>query len=155
MITVLLVWNGADGLARVMKSADTKTDLAAAVLIERLVQDSYAPRVSDAIQPLQWSIMRYLNNATELRRTMSHARDFLGLTHAPVVRAIKKLGTRGLVAYAPHPTDSRSAILNLTDAGRDALDSDPMLRIVERMHKLSSDERRFLQKVVQKLALAR
>ena len=37
-----------------------KASLAAAVLLERLIRDTYTARHSSEIQPLQWSILRYL-----------------------------------------------------------------------------------------------
>ena len=61
---------------------------ASAVLLEKIFRNAYENRRSSEVQPLQWSIMRYLVHASEDRRTVVWLASFLGMTHAPVARAV-------------------------------------------------------------------
>lgn len=131
----------------------SNNDFAAAMLLEKIVRDAYPSTVSSEIQPLQWSILRYVAQSPEHRCTMSWIKRFLGLTHAPVVRAINTLVQKGFLAQIPNPEDARSNILVLTPSGRKILDADPLLSIVERIQTLSNDDRSQFRKYVRSLAI--
>lgn len=133
--------------------AEMRSDRAAVILIEKMVRDMYQSKASSEIQPLQWSILRYLERTPEPRRTMSWVTSFLGLTHAPVVRAINTLVRRGLVEQQPNPTDARSNILSLTVIGLNTLANDPILGVVRRMSNLPDGEREQFRKTVRTLAM--
>jgi len=133
--------------------ASFQSDVAAALLLEKLIRNVYAARLSAEIQPLQWSILRYLKTAPENRCTVGWIRSFVGLTHAPVVRAIKTLTLRGLVADRNHPQDARSRLLYLTASGLDSLRRDPILSLVRLMRELPENDRVQLKKSIRTLAL--
>jgi DNA-binding MarR family transcriptional regulator len=131
---------------------DDRGDLAAALLIEKIVRGTYTKN-STEVQPLQWSILRYLERAPEPRCTMTWIRSFLGLTHAPVVRAIKTLVNRGLVEQLDNPSDARSNILRLTHKGCETLAFDPMLSVALRIQKLPEVEREQFKKIVRAITM--
>jgi DNA-binding MarR family transcriptional regulator len=52
---------------------------------------------------------------------MTALREPLGITARSVTALVDGLESEGLVARSPHPTDRRSTIVDLTDAGREAV----------------------------------
>lgn len=124
---------------------------ASAVLLEKIFRNAYENRRSSEVQPLQWSIMRYLVHASEDRRTVVWLASFLGMTHAPVARAVKTLLARGYVDQQDNPTDGRSRILSLSKAGWCQLQADPLLSVAERIDMLDESEKRALASAVKQL----
>jgi DNA-binding MarR family transcriptional regulator len=132
---------------------DRKSNYAAAMLMEKLVRDTYAMKGSSEIQPLQWSILRYLASVVDQGCTMSKISGFLGVTHAPVVRAINTLVRRGLVRQDANPMDARSKLLSLTPKGIAKMAQDPILRLVKNMESQPKREREQFKKFVRNLVL--
>lgn len=132
-----------------------KADYAAALLLEKIVRDTYSVRDSGYIQPLQWSILRYLGSEPVHRCTMTNVRSFLGLTHAPVVRAINTLVKRGLVEQRTNPSDARSKLLALTNAGSETVRTDPMRRVAKLIASLPDSDREKFQLVIRELVMKR
>lgn len=130
-----------------------KTAVAAAVLMERLIRDAYPARQSSQIQPLQWSILRYLARAPEDQRQLRYVAPFLNLTAAPVARALTTLAKRGLVAQRISDTDSRVKTITLTQIGLEALREDPILIVAERIGALPRTERDGFIKSIRSIAL--
>lgn len=130
-----------------------QSNFAAAILIEKIVRETYTKRSSTAIQPLQWSILRYLQRTPDAQCTMSMLANFLGLTHGPVVRAISTLVKRGLVEQTANLQDARSKTLTLTKAGQEALKFDPILGIASRIGSLPENDREQFVKLVRSLAM--
>lgn len=123
---------------------------ASAVLLEKMIRDAYENRRSSEVQPLQWSILRYLNLATPERSTISWISSFLGITHAPVVRAVKTLQQRNFVIQKDNPADGRSKIILLSEHGLRQLDADPLLSVAERIERLAEADRNALNAAVRK-----
>ena len=68
-----------------------------------------------------------------------------------MTKVLATLEARGYVRRDPHPTDRRSAIICITDAGRDLLDSERRRRdlwLTQRLARLSADERALLRDVI-------
>lgn len=124
---------------------------ASAVLLEKIVRDAYENRHSSEVQPLQWSIMRYLGSQNEARCTIGWISSFLGLTHAPVVRAVKTLQKRNYVTQKVNPSDGRGKIFLLTAEGWNQLKADPLLVIARRIDKMNSEGRSALMDAVKHL----
>ena len=133
--------------------SEMKSDIASAILLEKIIRDTYVRKSSGEFQPLQWSILRYLERAPELHRTITWIARFLAITHAPVIRAVNTLHKRGLVAQKDNPDDARSKILSLTEEGLESLKSDPILGVVQRMQTLPERERLQLRKTIRALAM--
>lgn len=136
-----------------LSSNGIKSDIAAAILLEKVIRDSYDKKAASEIQPLQWSILRYLEGAPEPRRTMTWIRSYLGLTHAPVVRAINTLKKRDLVIQTEYPDDARSKLLSLTESGLETLKSDPILGVAQHLHSLPEEERQMFRNLIRTLAM--
>ena len=84
---------------------------------------------------------------------MSWIKRFLGLTHAPIVRALTTLVKRGLIAQEINPNDARSNLFSLTPKGVDSLGADHILEVAKRIRNLPEGERKQFRKLVQRLAL--
>jgi DNA-binding MarR family transcriptional regulator len=68
-----------------------------------------------------------------------------------MTKVLAGLEDRGLVQRTTHPTDRRQAIIELTDAAHDLIDSERRSRdawFSQQLAKLSEDERTLLRSVV-------
>lgn len=136
-----------------MSVRETDLDLAAAILLERLVALSYRDKRSSSIQPLQWAILRYLNRDSEDAGSISALGSFLGLTHAPISRSVATLKKRGLIADRRNPKDLRSRILILTKKGYEVLADDPMNGLAGCIKALPREQRSNFLKSLNSIAM--
>ncbi len=127
-------------------------EYAAALLIERLVQDAYQDRRPSAIKPLQWSILRYLNQFNAKPVDVSTIARYLGKSKAPVSRAVSTLEKRGLLSK-DKTVGSASIAIELTSEGRAALDDDRMFRFALWIASVSDRDRDIFLKSARALAL--
>ncbi|MEH6835479.1 MULTISPECIES: MarR family winged helix-turn-helix transcriptional regulator [Falsihalocynthiibacter] len=123
-----------------------KSDVAAAVLIEKIVRATYPSREPGAIQPLQWSILRFLARVPSEQRTAHMVAKFLGITAAPTSRAVQTLVKRGFIEQVKSEHDARSFLLVLQPAALQALKDDPLMRLAECVSKLPEDEKGVFKK---------
>ncbi|TCP43156.1 MarR family winged helix-turn-helix transcriptional regulator [Rhodovulum marinum] len=130
-----------------------RSDLAVALLMERIVRGAYDTRQSHEIQPLQWSILRYLARYPAEGRTLTRIATYLDLTHAPISRALRTLRGRGLVSTEANPADARSSILSLTEAGWAALELDPIRKIAQRVAALPEPDRDAVKRALRVMAV--
>ncbi|MEL6883818.1 MAG: MarR family winged helix-turn-helix transcriptional regulator [Pseudomonadota bacterium] len=135
------------------QSVEFKKLMASVVLLERFVRDIYPSRQSSSVQPLQWSILRYLDRMPPDRCEVRWIAKFLGLTRAPVTRALATLHTRKFVTHDISPDDARNKTFKLTDQGRQQLEQDPIILAIDRIRTLPEDEREQFIRSVRTLAL--
>lgn len=119
------------------KNISDKSLVASVVLLERFIRDIYVDNHSSAIQPLQWSIMRYLARMPDDRCEVRWIARFLGLTRAPVSRAVATLERRDMVSQTISSQDARTKTISLTKLGGETLATDPIFEAVERIRVLS------------------
>lgn len=136
------------------KSVDDKQLAASIVLLERFVRDIYPAKHSSEIQPLQWSILRYLSRMPPDRCELRWIAQFLGLTRAPVTRALATLEARELVVQKTSGTDARTKTVVLTNDGKKILDEDPVLQAVKKLRVLSDCDQAHFVKLMRTLALS-
>lgn len=122
------------------QDVDDKRLMAAIVLLERFVRDIYPEKNSSAIQPLQWSILRYLARMPDDRCEVRWIAQYLGLTRAPVTRAVATLENRNLVSQKTSREDARTNTITLTKQGIATLAKDPILGAAERIRALPLDD---------------
>ena len=130
-----------DSGKRMKNQADQIEAEAAATLLERMIRDIYGDKGSSAVQPLQWSILRYLRKTSADRNELRWIARYLGLTRAPVARALKTLESRGYVEQAISPADNRTKTVSLTVEGREKLNEDPIKVIADRILSLPKAEK--------------
>ena len=126
---------------------------ATALLLERIVLGIYRSRQSNEVQQLQWSIMRYLEGAAQSQKTIGQIASYLGLTHAPVARAVNVLIGRKLVVKVKNPDDGRSQIVSLTPDGHKMLEADPIHGISAEIRRLPVDVRQLLNDLLTNLIM--
>ena len=135
------------------QDVDDKQLIASIILLERFVRDIYPSRESSAIQPLQWSIIRYLARMPADQSEVRVIAKFLGLTRAPVTRAVAKLESRDLVCQRSNADDARTKTIYLTASGKTALEYDPVIDAVARVRTLPVDMQREFINSVRSIAL--
>ncbi|MGC1504917.1 MAG: MarR family winged helix-turn-helix transcriptional regulator [Sulfitobacter sp.] len=132
---------------------DDKKLIATVVLLERFVRDIYPTKHSSAIQPLQWSILRYLDRMPADRCEVRWIAQFLGLTRAPVTRAVATLERHDYVRCATNGQDARTKTIALTPHGINTLSKDPILKAVEHIRALPKDEQTQFINTIRSIAL--
>jgi len=130
---------------------DDRSDLATALLMERLVREAYLDRGPGSVTPLQWAILRAISRAAPKPSTHGWIARFVGVTAGPVSRAIRALERHGAVATHRDAQDGRQVIVELTEIGREFLDNDPILAICGRLNRLGSDEKVAFRRALQHL----
>jgi DNA-binding MarR family transcriptional regulator len=80
-------------------------------------------RIEDVLRPFGLTFARYellalLSFARDGSLPMSRASALLQVHPTSVTNAVDRLEAAGLVERAPHPTDGRTTLVMLTDAGR-------------------------------------
>ena len=81
------------------------------------VMREFRPRLAaDELTEQQWRVLRALN-AFGKPLTTRQLSEMTFLLGPSLSRITAHLSARGLVGRAPHPTDQRSNLLHLTDAG--------------------------------------
>jgi len=107
----------------------TKQSFATCILLESITRSAYSERAPGQLQPLQWSIIRYLRTCDEEFATVGYTARFLGLSHAPVSRSIATLRKKELLSQFEHPYDARGAVFKLTQKGEGLATIDPLIRV--------------------------
>lgn len=127
------------------------TELGVLLSLEQAVRQTYSDRRSSAIQPLQWSILRYLQTQPRPRCQLRYLAEHLQLTRAPVGRAVKTLEARGLLRQTSGAGDMRTKTIKLTEAGRQVLAEDPMRDAARRFAVLPEADKRCFQGVIEQI----
>ena len=132
---------------------DRKRQHAAAILLEKIVRQTYTRRKSNEIQPLQWSILRYLDQRSGQKVSLNDLATYLGLTPAPVSRATDTLVSKGLIVKKRNPDHGRERTLAISQSGIDELKNDPICNVADHLAEISNNEFEQFSKVVRHLAI--
>lgn len=120
-------------------------------LIHRMLERRAAEHDLSIIQTRLLGVLR------DRRPTINELGILLGLDKSSVSGLVERAERRGLVARVPSPTDGRSVLVSLTEAGR-SLMSQAASRfeadVAELLEHLSSSERRMLTGLVSRLLVA-
>lgn len=98
---------------------------ALAELLELVARVLHSRGYAEDLFPAQWTALRYFARTQRERRTASELARFQGLANGPVSRTVRTLIQKGLLAKAELQPRGRAEVLELTDAGRKVLESDP------------------------------
>ncbi len=124
------------------------------ILFEQIVRMLYPERAPGALQPLQWSILRFLNEQAPEEATVSAAAHFIGISHAPVSRSIQTLCKKGLLESIEHGTSGRRRVFALTPEGVRMMKSDPFLRLAAGFSRLDEKSRTELERQLRHLVVS-
>jgi len=106
---------------------------------------------AEGLYPAQWTALRYFAKAEDGRRTASELARFQGLATGPVSRTVRTLIQKKLVAKSKKQPSGRAEHLELTKAGRDMLERDPINGIIRAMDDLSPEEREALASALEQV----
>ena len=87
--------------------------------------------------PAQWTALRYFAKSPPEKSTASDLARFQRLANGPVSRTVRTLIQKGLLAKAEIQPRGRSEVLELTEAGRKVLESDPSIELEAVLSQLS------------------
>ncbi|MCL4674941.1 MAG: MarR family winged helix-turn-helix transcriptional regulator [Pararhodobacter sp.] len=79
-----------------------------------------------SLTPAQWTALRYFASANRFSRTPSAFSQFHATTRGTASQTVKSLIALGLLERHANQADGRSALIEVTPAGRRKLDSDPL-----------------------------
>lgn len=114
---------------------------ALAELLELVARMLHSRGYAEDLFPAQWMALRYFAKATPERRTASDLARFQGLANGPVSRTVRTLIQKGLLAKADVQPKGRAEVLELTEAGRRVLQSDPTLGLERTVASLDDADR--------------
>lgn len=78
------------------------------------------------LTPAQWTALRYFARANRFSRTPSAFSDFHCTTRGTASQTVKSLIALGLLERRANESDGRSALIEVTGAGRERLAQDPL-----------------------------
>ncbi|MCC6001500.1 MAG: winged helix-turn-helix transcriptional regulator [Pararhodobacter sp.] len=101
--------------------------------LARLVQGgaTSASENRPALTPAQWTALRYFARANRFSRTPSAFSEFNATTRGTASQVVKSLIGMGLLQRSMNQADGRSALIDITPAGRACLQGDPMTTLGE------------------------
>ena len=108
------------------------------VHVARLVHGASADA---SLTPAQWTALRYFASANRFSRTPSAFSEFNATTRGTASQTVKTLIAMGLLERRSHETDGRSAVIDVTEAGRARLAGDPLRDLVDCVAALSDEDR--------------
>lgn len=103
--------------------------MTAANLLERIGRLARMEEQGGDLNPVQWAVLRYLSRANKVSRTPMAMTRYLATTRGTMSQTIIALERKGYVARFASEVDKRSVTVELTDDGRKALESDPILNL--------------------------
>ena len=107
--------------------------LLAANLLERIGRLARTEEQVGDLYPAQWAVLRYLARANRFSRTPMALTKYLATTRGTMSQSIIALERKGYVERIPSETDKRSVNVELTDAGRAKLASDPVQKLADEL----------------------
>jgi DNA-binding MarR family transcriptional regulator len=121
-----------------------RVTVALAILLEQVARNIYPERAPTAMHPGQWAALRYFARANREARTVAGLARFLGITAGPASRAVSALVRKGLVSDQQDSADRRIRRIQVTPAGEELLQSDPLMDAARILETLQPDEQRVL-----------
>jgi DNA-binding MarR family transcriptional regulator len=97
------------------------------------------------LKPTQWEVLRYLGMANRFSRQPAAITAYLGVTKGTVSQSLMALEKKGFVEKTPIAGDKRKVDIDLTEAGRDLLDKDPLAALDRLIVNLGAEERHVLE----------
>ena len=109
-------------------------------LVDRLGRMGHNLQFSGGLNPAQWETLRFLARANRYSRSPGALAEYLGTTKGTASQTVNALEVKGYLRRSPCPTDRRSVRLELTEAGKRLVESDPMLSVSRAADELSEAE---------------
>lgn len=130
---------------------DSPPALEIATRLERLGRLLRQAGHAGGLVPAQWEVLRYLARANRLSRSPGVVARYLGTTKGTVSQSLLTLQKKGLVTRRTSAVDERQVLLDLTEAGRAKLTSDPLQALASDLDNLGGKTRRRLARGISEL----
>lgn len=114
--------------------------LEAAHLIDRLDRLARGGEAAGELNPAQWEALRFVARANRFSRTPAALAEYLGSTRGTVSQTLIALEQKGQVTREPSPRDRRSILLELTPAGAQTLQHDPILTLAADIERAAPEQ---------------
>lgn len=110
-------------------------------LIEQVGKAAYNLGYTPGLNPAQWAALRYFDEATVERRTVTGFAQFQGTTKGTASQTVAAMVRKGYLRRVADKQDRRVHRLVLTEEGQALLKSDPLQELSRALESLSDDER--------------
>jgi len=119
------------------------------VHLARLVHGSASDQ---CLTPAQWTALRYFARANRFSRTPSAFSEFHATTRGTASQTVKSLIALGLLERHANEADARSTLIEVTPAGREKLNDDPLSALTRAIELLPDHEGGLFATLIARLA---
>lgn len=120
-------------------------------LIEQVGKAAYNLGFTPGLNPAQWAALRYFDEATLERRTVTGFAQFQGTTKGTASQTIAALVRKGYLMRVADKLDRRIHRLVLTDESTALLKGDPLQQLSDALETLRQEERWALAVSIEKV----
>ncbi len=124
-----------------MRSDPQSSTRGLARLIEQVGKAAYNLGFTPGLNPAQWAALRYFDEASVERRTVTGFAQFQGTTKGTASQTVAALVRKGRLKRVGDKVDRRVHRLVLTEASEALLKSDPLQQLSRALETLSQKER--------------
>ena len=110
-------------------------------LIEQVGKAAYNLGFTPGLNPAQWAALRYFDEATLERRTVTGFAQFQGTTKGTASQTVAALVRKGYLKRMGDKQDRRAHRLVLTDESQTLLRGDPLQQLSNALESLQQEER--------------
>lgn len=127
------------------------TSFATAEVISQIVRLTSGPSFVGGLNPAQWAALRYFGRVGLQACTVTAFARYHGTSKGTASQTIAALTRKGMVERQQDGSDRRLIHFVLTEAGRCALDNDPIRMVAQAVADLSPEEQSGLAATLEKL----
>lgn len=124
-----------------MRTENKPSTRGLARLIEQVGKAAYNLGYTPGLNPAQWAALRYFDEATVERQTVTGFAQFQGTTKGTASQTVAALVRKGHLRRVADKQDRRVHRLVLTEEGLGVLKNDPLQELGRALEALSDDER--------------
>ena len=110
-------------------------------LIEQVGKAAYNLGYTPGLNPAQWAALRYFDEATLERRTVTGFAQLQGTTKGTASQTVAALVRKGYLRRVSDKQDRRVHRLMITDEGQNLLRVDPLQELSKALESLEQEER--------------
>ncbi len=124
-----------------MRSGPKLSTRGLARLIEQVGKAAYNLGYTPGLNPAQWAALRYFDEATLEKRTVTGFSQFQGTTKGTASQTVAAIVRKGFLRRVGDKQDRRVHRLVLTDEGQALLKNDPLQELNHALETLNQEER--------------
>ena len=109
-------------------------------LVDRLGRLAHGLQYASGLNPAQWEALRFIARANRFSRTPGAIACYMGTTRGTVSQTLISLEAKGCILRKRSPDDRRTVALELTQAGRELIEEDPLCLVLRAAGSLSREE---------------